>query len=83
LGSAPRVREISELLGALYRVLESSGKTILADRLASFAQSHRRLLWLLADAYYGGRCGYIDYSESEARECVKTARELLDLLVEM
>ena len=49
LGSTPRVHEISELLGALHRVLESSGKTMLADRLASFAQSHRRLLRLLAE----------------------------------
>jgi HEPN domain-containing protein len=83
LGSAPRVHEISELLGVLYKLVESADKREAAQRLAEFVQSRRRQLWLLSDSYYRARYGYIDYDEDDAKNCVKAARELLKLLAEI
>ena len=80
LGSAPRVHDLGELLGLLYRALAGAGLGELAGRIASFAQEQRRRIWLLSDAYYRGRYGLVDYERGEAEECVGTAARILELV---
>jgi len=79
LGSAPRVHELSTLLGNVYRLLRDSGLEQEARQVASHAQEYRPIIWLLEEAYYKGRYGDIDYSERDARDCIEEARRLLGL----
>lgn len=52
LGSTPRIHDLSELLGLLYKALADAGLTGLAERIAILGQERRRGLWLLSDSYY-------------------------------
>ena len=78
-GSAPRTHDLSTLLGTLYRFLRDSGLEQEARQVASHAQEHRPLIWLLEDAYTKARYGDIEYTERDAQDCVEEARRLLGL----
>ncbi len=80
LGSAPRIHDLHELLGLLYRVLEEGGLGELAGLVADFAKKRRKDIWLLNDAYYRGRYGYIDYSGEEAEKCIEAAKEVIEFI---
>ena len=82
LGSAPRIHDLGELLGMMHRVLSEAGLVEQAGRVADFARERRRGVWLLSDAYYRGRYGYIDYSRGEAEECIAVAEEVMRLVEE-
>ncbi len=77
-GVQPRIHDLSELLGTLYRVLEGFDEA--REAVAEFAQRFRRSLWLLSESYYKARYGYVEYGEAEARECVEAAREVEKLV---
>ena len=44
--------------------------------MRDFAAERRRELWMLEEAYYRGRYGYVEYGEEEAKVCVRTAEEV-------
>ena len=82
-GSAPRIHSLSELLGVLHRFLVEAGLEEAASLVAGFAMKQRRRLWMLEEAYYRGRYGYIEYSRGEAEDCIHAAESLLALLEEV
>ena len=48
--------------------------------MRDFAAERRMELWMLEEAYYRGRYGYVEYGEEEAKVCVRTAEEVLRLV---
>lgn len=82
-GSVPRAHSLSELLGVLDRFLARAGLEEEASLIAGFAAGQRRRLWMLEEAYYRGRYGYVEYGREEAEECVNTAESILAVLEEV
>jgi len=72
LGYIPRIHSIRELLGTLAKQLN-------VQKLSEYVETHRPELIVLEDAYISSRYFVKEFTEDEAEECVRIAREVVKL----